>query len=264
MTGAAMSHAYQMTAAEPVRAEDVGGGVRLITLDRPPANAIDESLLRGLSAALDGAADDDAVRALALTGAGGFFCGGFDLRAARRDAQAVTAMARSYRDTHRSLLAFPKPAVAMINGHAVAGGLVLALACEHRFAVVGDYRVGLNELSIGAAFPPVAMEILRLRLPDAALSELVLGARLHSASDLPRFGVVTELVPAAHFREHALALAELVGSYPRQPYAHAKQMMVAEALDRVDGVTDEAEEAASTLWSTDESRAARARQRERL
>src|SRR3972149_3023805 len=65
-----------------VRAEDREGGVRLLTLDRPPANAINGDLLSDLSAALDAAAGEDSVRAVVITGAGRFFSGGLDLRAA--------------------------------------------------------------------------------------------------------------------------------------------------------------------------------------
>jgi len=68
-----------------VRVADHAGGVRVLTLDRPPANAEDETLLTDLSAAIDAAATDDAVRAVVLTGAGKFFCGGFDLSAPRRE-----------------------------------------------------------------------------------------------------------------------------------------------------------------------------------
>src|SRR5262245_65199006 len=127
-----------------VRRDDHPGGVRLLTLDRPPANALDEALLADLGAALDEARTDDGVRALVLTGAGAFFSAGFDLTSPRRDAVAAAAMRALYRDTHVKLLEFPKPTVARLAGHAVAGGLVLVLACDYRLGREGDYRVGLN------------------------------------------------------------------------------------------------------------------------
>lgn len=253
-----------MTSTNPVRTQHLDGGVRLLVLDRPPANAIDETLLHGLDAALDEAAGDAAVRAVVVTGAGRFFSGGFDLRAPRREAGDATAMVMAYRDTHRRLLACPKPTIAWINGHAIAGGLVLALACDHRVAVEGDYRVGLNELAIGAAFPAAAMEIIRLRLGHAAATELVLGAQVHSASDLVRLGVVERLVTPATVEEHTITLARRLGSYPKEPYAHAKTALVQDALARLDAVTPEQELAMAALWITDESRAARARQRKKL
>src|SRR4051812_28136338 len=110
--------------------DERGGGVRVLTPPRPPANALDGTPPRGLESALDAARLDDAVRALVLTGAGHFFSGGFDLAAPRRDAAAARELRRRYRDTHVKLLGFPKPTLAQLSGHAIAGGLVLVLACD--------------------------------------------------------------------------------------------------------------------------------------
>src|SRR2546427_12283834 len=96
-----------------VRTEDREGGIRVLTLDRPPANAIDETLLADLAATLDAVGADDGVRAVVLTGAGAFFSGGFDFAAPRRDDAAAPLLYALYRDTHLKLLTLPKPTVAM-------------------------------------------------------------------------------------------------------------------------------------------------------
>src|SRR5881628_3644002 len=166
--------------------QDREGGIRILTLDRPPANAIDETLLADLAAAVRAAADDEAVRAVVLTGAGAFFSGGFDFRAARRDDVASLRVHTLYREAHRALLAFPKPTLAMVRGHAIDGGLVLVLACDYRLGLEGDYRVGLNEVAIGASFPKAAFEIVRLRLTHQQASELLLGAALYPAAQATR------------------------------------------------------------------------------
>src|SRR5215468_2848072 len=171
-----------------IRTEDHAGGVRLLIFDRPPANAIDETLLSDLAAALEAARSNDAVRALVLRGAGKFFCGGFDLAAPRRDDDAARPLQQLFRRAFLDLLTLPKPTVAMISGHAIAGGLVLALGCDYRLGVDGDYRIGLNEVAIGASFPKVAFEIVRLRLTHARACELLLGAALYPASQAVRLG----------------------------------------------------------------------------
>src|SRR5215470_6398467 len=187
-----------------VLASNHGAGVRVLTLNRPPANAINEDLLADLLAALETARADDAVRAVVLTGAGAFFGGGFDLSAPPRDATATTRLNALYRDAHVGLLAPPKPTIAMINGHAIAGGLVMALACDYRLALEGDYRIGLNEIAIGASFPKAAFEIVRLRLTHARGSELLLGAALYPAGQALRLGVADELFPADKLQETVL------------------------------------------------------------
>jgi enoyl-CoA hydratase len=247
-----------------VRQETRDGGVCVLTLDRPPANAIDETLLTDLHAALDAAGGDEAVRAIVLTGAGAFFSGGMDLTVAARDAAETTRLWTLYRDAHRALLACPKPTITMMNGHAIAGGLVMALACDYRLGLDGDYRIGLNEVAIGASFPKAAFEIVRLRLSHVRASELLLGAALYPASQALRLGVVEELVPAATFAATVLRRAARIGAFPREAYAHTKAALVAEAVARIEAETAPEAERMSAVWLTEESRAARAAQRRKL
>jgi len=247
-----------------VRVADQTDGVRVLTFDRPPANAEDETLLGDLQAALAAAEAEDAVRAVVLTGAGRFFCAGFDLSAPRRDGEAARRLRTLFRETHLRLLALPKPTVAMVNGHAIAGGLVLALACDYRLGVEGDYRIGLNEVAIGASYPRVALEIVRLRLTHTRASELLLGAGLYPAGQAIRLGVVEELVPANGLEATVLRRAARLGAFPREAYAHTKAALVADAVARVVAETPEDEAAGAAVWTTPESRAARAAQRARL
>jgi enoyl-CoA hydratase len=224
-----------------VRCSDHPGGVRLLTLDRPPANALDETLLTDLAASLDQARRDDAVRALIVTGRGDFFSAGFDLAAPRRDAAAARTLRTLYRDAHMALL-----------------------ACDYRLGSEGDYRIGLNEVAIGASFPRVALEIVRLRLPHARAAELALGAALYPAAQATRLGVVDEMLPADRLDDTVLRRAARLGGFPREAYAHTKAALVADALARVAAETADEEAAAAAVWTTAESRAARAAQRARL
>jgi enoyl-CoA hydratase len=247
-----------------IRTDDRDGGVRVLTLNRPPANAIDESLMSDLDAAVDAAAADEAVRAVVLRGEGAFFSAGFDFAAPRRDDQVAHDMYARYREAHLKLLTLPKPTVAMVNGHAIAGGLVLVLACDYRLGVEGDYRVGLNEVAVGASFPRAAFEIVRLRLPQARASELILGAALYPASQSLRLGIVEEILAGDKFEETVLRRAARLGAFPREAYAHGKAALVAEAVARIKSETPEEALQTMSVWISPESRAARARQREKL
>jgi enoyl-CoA hydratase/carnithine racemase len=247
-----------------IRSDDSEGGVRTLTLDRPPANALDERLLAELAAALDAARTDDAVRAVVLTGAGAFFSGGFDLGAPRRDAAQARALRVLYRDVHVNLLAFPKPTIAQLAGHAIAGGLVLVLACDYRLGADADYKVGLNEVAIGASFPAAALEIVRLRLAHARAAELLLGAAVYPASQAVRLGIVDELLPSDRLRDTVLRRAARMGGFPRDAYAHTKAALVDDAIRRVMHEPPDAADRGAAVWSAPESRAARARQREKL
>src|SRR2546425_7604005 len=205
-----------------VRSEDRDGGVRLLTLDRPPANAITPELLTDLSAALEAAREDDAARAVVLTGAGRFFSAGLDLRGGI-DFQTLTPSAGTAADPFAALrscllnfLRFPKPTVAMLQGHAIASGLILVLACDYRLGADGGYRIALNEVAIGASFPRAAFEIVRLRLAHQQASEVLLGAALYPANQALRLGVVDELLPAVDVEAAVMRRAARLGAFPRE------------------------------------------------
>jgi len=170
-----------------VRSEDRPGGVRFLTLDRPPANALTPAVLEELTLALDAARQDDAVRAVVLTGAGRFFSAGLDIRGGI-DFQALASGQGGATDPLAALrtcllgfLRFPKPTVALVRGHAIAGGLVLVLACDCRLGLDAEYQIGLNEVAIGASFPRAAFEVVRLRSSHQQASELLLGAAIYPA-----------------------------------------------------------------------------------
>ncbi len=247
-----------------IQCRDVEGNVRVLQLSKPPANAIDEALLGDLGVALETARDDDAVRAVVLTGSNGFFCAGFDFAAPQRDATAAAGLLNIYRRVHVDLLAFPKPTLAMVNGHAIAGGTILALACDYRLGVEGSYKVGLTELAVGATFPRVAFEIAVLRLPHARASEMMLGAALYSSSQAVRLGIVDELLPADTFEATVLRRAARLAALPREAYAHTKAALVAPAVERTAAESEEEALRGAALWLSEESRAARRRLREKL
>lgn len=243
---------------------DHAGGVRVLALNRPPAQAIEESLLSALQDTLRDAAQNPAVRAVVLTGTGPFFSAGFDFRAPRRSESEARSFYELYRDVHLDLLSLPKPTVALINGHAIAGGLILALACDYRLAVEGDYRIGLNEVAVGAAYPRAAAEIVRLRLSHARASELMLGAALYPASQAIRLGIADELLPPATCEETVLRRAARLGSFPASAYAHTKRFLIAPAVQAIRAESEEEAEQTRAVWSSPEGREARHRQREKL
>jgi enoyl-CoA hydratase/carnithine racemase len=252
-----------------IRSEDRAEGVRLLTLDRPPANAITPALLRDLSDALDAAREDDAVRAVILTGEGRFFSAGLDLRGGI-DFQALSSTGTPtdpflpLRSCLLNFLRFPKPTVAMLQGHAIAGGLILVLACDYRLGVDGDYRIGLNEVAIGASFPKAAFEIVRLRLSHQQASELLLGAALYPAGQATRLGVVDEVLNADSFEDTVFRRAARVGSFPRDAYAHTKAALVAETIVRIESETPEEAQRTAAVWLSAESVAARTAQAQKL
>jgi enoyl-CoA hydratase/carnithine racemase len=109
-----------------------------------------------------------------------------------------------------------------VNGHAIAGGCVLALACDVRVGIdAAQAKIGLNEVALGLRFPPRVLAIVRARIPRERESELLLGATLYSPHEALRVGMLDEVSadPIARARERLAALA----SHPAVAYAKAKR-----------------------------------------
>ena len=138
------------------------------------------------------------------------------------------------------------------------------LRCDYRLGLEGEYKIGLNEVAIGASFPLVAFEIVALRLNHARASELLLGAAIYPVGQAIRLGVVDELLSSERFESTVLRRAARMGAFPRDAYAHTKARLLEAPLARIAAETAAQAEAASAVWLSAESRAARAAQRAKL
>jgi enoyl-CoA hydratase len=205
-------------------------GVRLLQADRPPANAMDVGLLDDVVAAVAEVAADPPP-ALVLAGREGFFSAGADLKAVpaygaedqRRMVHGINAMALG-------VYGLPCPVVGAITGHAIAGGLVLALCCD--LTVASDAgRYGLTEVKVGVPYPQAAIGVVREQLAPAARRRLAFGNELHDAGTCLRLGVFDEVVPAADVLPRATALAEQLAAMPADVYARTKRDLRGAALD---------------------------------
>jgi enoyl-CoA hydratase len=216
-----------------VESRDVGDGVRILTLNRPPANAINAEFLNALGEQCKAAVEDENVRAVVVEGNGRFFSGGLDLKEASSGTNRVGNLAGSQDDGLFMLWTLPKPTVAMINGHAIAGGVIIALACDFRITHSGSQRFGLNEVAIGLAFPAGAFEIARLALDQAQLRRATLEAGLFDVGRAREMGIVDEIVEPARLEARCIEAATRLGANGRLAYGHTKRRIQAEAVTRV-------------------------------
>lgn len=187
-------------------------------MDAPCRNAISTDLMRFLLRRLDEAAG----RPVLLTGTGDSFSSGLDLREiSSLDMPAMEAYFRLLDRTVERLYTHPAPTVALVNGHAIAGGCVLALACDHRVAADEPrYRVGLNEVALGLRYPPRILAMVRHRVPPQHLERVVLGSALCSPGEAVALGLLDEV--SADPRQRAEARLASLAALPASAYAAAK------------------------------------------
>jgi enoyl-CoA hydratase len=141
----------------------------------------------------------------------------------------------------------------MINGHAIAGGAILAWACDLRIAARGDTKIGLNELAIGIAPPRAAYEIGRLALTHRRMWQVGLGAELHDADTARELGMLDQVVDPDDLERVCVAEARRLGSYPRDAYAYCKRMVQRDAVEAVVNETEEQVRALVEVWTSPET-----------
>ena len=239
---------------------EASGDVAVVRIDRPPANALDLDLL----------AEGDAVRerlageepgAVVITGRIGFFSAGMDLKAApelspSEQRQTVDGINRLFSGWY----SFPRPVVAAVNGHAIAGGLILALCADHRVGCTGEgAKLGLTELRAGIPYPAAAIAVVRAELSTATARRLVLGAGLVGPEEALELGVVDELRAPDELLPRALEVASGLASLPRSTYAAVKRQLRAPAIEAIEKVlSGGAGDPVLGAWVGDETRAAAA------
>jgi len=185
----------------------------VITLNRPPANAISETLMRELNAALSDVEADDAVRSVIITGGGDrIFCAGADLGNAFSGPDVATFI-RFGNSVVRRIERFPKPVVAAINGHALGGGCEIAMGCHIRILKDGA-RMGQTESNLGIT-PGFggSQRLPRLVGRGLALEYLILGTQI-PAAECYRIGLVNRLSKEGETLADAKALCRELGTRP--------------------------------------------------
>jgi enoyl-CoA hydratase/carnithine racemase len=185
---------FERTGQRPV---DRRGGVAVVTLNRPPANAYDYEFLRELSDALDAVRADDDVRGLIINSAlPGVFSAGADVRAFASGSQRRRLMTcLNAQEVFTKLERMPVPVVAAITATCLGGGLELALACDTRFAAEGDYRIGLPEVGVGLIPGSGGTQRLArlIGLPKAL--DLIVTGELVTPAAAHALGIVDRLLP---------------------------------------------------------------------
>ena len=230
-------------------------GVAVFRLQGGKANAIDQAFIDRLGGLLDELQQTDA-RALVITGYDRYFSAGLALPAlVGLDRRAMHRFITAFDDVMLRLFQCPLPTLAAINGHAIAGGCVLALQADYRMMADGPAQIGLSEAQLGIALPPIVIETLRSQMPPASLIPVAYEGRLLGPSVAVLLGLVHEVVPAAELGARAVERVARLAGAKGQAFAAIKhelrQPAVAAIRQNSEGV-----ERWLDCWFSDEGQAA--------
>lgn len=188
----------------------------LITIDRPPVNALDIDMIIALEQTFAAAARDVPGNGVVLTGGGEVFSAGVDTRAfAGYGSDQRQEMVRAITRMVARLLSIPSPVVAGINGHALGGGFVLMLGCDYRIAADSrTAKLGMTEAQAGIPFPAGPLEIMRHELSPELLRLLTLTSAVLKPSECLEACVLDALCPAEDIKSRAIAAAKSLAAQP--------------------------------------------------
>jgi enoyl-CoA hydratase len=230
------------------------GDVVVLRMAHGPVNALDLELLNDLIGKL--AELSEAAPPVVLTGAGRSFSAGVDLRRITSEpVEYVGEFLAALSAAFHAVFQYPGPAVAAINGHAIAGGFVLAAACDHRVAADGGARIGLSELKVGVPFPTAAVEIVRHAVGTAAASRFALGAELIGVAEARRQGFVDEIVGAGVLEHTATVRARERADRGAEAYLLTKRQLQRPVWDHIERHAATEDALVTQLWSRSDSRA---------
>ena len=208
------------------------GEVAVLRMDDGKANAMNPPFFSGLDRALTDARD---AGALVLVGSGSFFSGGLDLPyLAPLGRPEIEAIYEALHGTMMRLFQFPAPVVAAVNGHAIAGGCILAMQSDARTMARGNFKIGLNEAQLGLAMPAFVVETLRGRLPSGSFERTILEGPLYSPEQALAAGLVDEIEETSQLEARAVERAARLASVPREAFAESKRLIRAVAVERAE------------------------------
>lgn len=192
----------------------------IITINNGKANAISHEVIDGLNASLDKAEKENKI--VVLTGEGGIFSGGFDLKIMTKSAGSAKELVTKGSKLSLKMLSFSKPIIIACNGHAIAKGAFLLLSADYRIGLEGDFKIGLNEVMIGMTMHNAGIAIAKARLSEVYLNRSVNNAEIFSSKDAIKAGFLDTIVPQGLLLPTAIKVAEMFSKLNSKAHAETK------------------------------------------
>lgn len=202
-----------------------GANIAVMTLNNGITNAIGPELVDGLSATLKKIKNE--ASGLLLCGGEKFFSMGFDLPALiQLSRPEMSDFLSNFHDLILALYTAPIPSAAVLEGHAVAGGNILAIACDFRYATTQPRKMGVNEVKLGLPVPSLADMILRQIAGDRAATRMLYGGEFISFADAAGIGLIDEMLPPDTLRQTATEKIATLAALDRRAFSAIKNNRV--------------------------------------
>ncbi len=231
-------------------------GVGILEIDTAGNNIINPAFIAEINAYLDEFEVDSRARAVVLTaGHKTMFSPGLDV---------ITLYGLSYAETrafvidfcklYLRLFSFPRPLVVALNGHAIAGGLLLAAAGDFRLVKSGDVRIGLTEIDLGLPLPAGCIEMLRYGLSNRMIEQLVYSGKLFTPNEALALGLVDQVVEEEILLRTAFERARALAQKSQKTFQKMKEYLREDYIDRIEQKDEEQLDALLDYWTSEEAK----------
>lgn len=231
------------------------GGIATVTLSRGKVNALNEQVVTELTDTFEALASDESVRAVIVTGRGKFFSFGFDipefLSYPRED---FTRYLKAFGQLYSGVFLFPKPVIAALNGHTIAGACMLATACDARLMAGGKARISLNEVTFGSSVFAGAVEMLSFWIGRKNAQHVLYSGALFSAEDALAMGLVDRVTTEEDLGAEALKVAQDLASKDQRAFRSVKWLLRKPIADAVKLREGESIEEFVDIWYAESTR----------
>ena len=201
-------------------------GIATVRIERGKVNALNETVVSELYDVFRVLETDESVRSVILTGAGKFFSFGFDIPEFLSYSKGeFERYLDAFSEFYRYLFRFPKPVVAALNGHTVAGGCMLAIACDHRLMVDEKAKIALNEIGFGSSVFAGSTAILVYCIGTKKAQEVLFSGRMYSPLEAQQIGLVDEVAPENLLDARALEVAREYACRDSTAFASIKDLL---------------------------------------
>lgn len=200
--------------------------IATVTLSRGKVNALNESVVEELNSTLANLENDQSIKAIILTGQGKFFSFGFDIpEFLNYSKQEFSRYLTKFTALYTYMFLHPKPIVAALNGHTIAGGCMLALACDYRVMVSEKAKISLNEIEFGSSVFAGSVEMLRFWVGNRNATTVLYSGTMYNAEEAKELGLVDAVITESDLMSEARAAAAELGDKARPAFRSIKALL---------------------------------------
>ena len=225
------------------------GNINILKINRPPVNAINLQMVLEITDHLKDLKTNTTVSGVILTGVDGYFSAGLDvIDLFPRPEEDIRMFWTKFYDLMQLLYTFPKPLFSAISGHSPAGGTVMAIMTDYRLMAMGEFTIGLNEVSVGLVIPQVIAEIFSRLIGSREAELMALNGSLITPEDALGIDLVDELCPAEDLLSRSMEKMELWLKLPPIQQMMTKEQFRRKIVKRMLATRQENLDQLMTIW----------------